>query len=613
MSLPSNSKRKIFDGRYEILSIVGRGADSVVYHARHITGAAQEVAIKVLINRDGTTTLTDKLRREALTLVSCRHRYVVRLDDFHSIQDLCYLSMEYAAKGDLSKFIASLPEKKLPAEQIGVFLKQALEALDFVHATGVIHRDIKPENILVLNEKEIRLADFGLALLPGDEVLLDELRNAVGSFDYLAPEVLDGVRYDTISDLYSLGVCFYEAATGKHPFSYAPIAERREARREPRIVPLQQAAPQLPSHIAAVITTLMRFSPEDRLQSASEALRALENPSFEATGVATAGPESSRRATPANDDLLQSESQYSSGPAAVVSSSGQTVAGIAAALVEPAIEAASESANSDPVPPAQSSPTEKIDLERIKAIIAKDTQRRSEATGNTRSSPSNYSQTDLSDNNTDLAASSEAKTKADTGLAVIARDKGRSKSGAQAMGRSGVPLIFKALMRFVGVALAFALLTVGGMYGYHHLFKKGSKSKINATNLPATTVNSENSEPDTSAGSDGDQNQSPAVPLRELPEGLYPGTIQGLFAGAPVPMALIVDPKQQQLALLIGLDGWTPATAPLSSENGLESEGPTFRANGLILKFNQESSSGSITGTVIDVVSGDTGTWKLTK
>ena len=97
MALPSNTKRKIFDGRYEVLSIVGRGIDSVVYHARHVSGSNQEVALKVLLNHKNPTLLSERLRKEALTLVSCRHKYVVRLDDFHSVDNLCYLSMEYAS------------------------------------------------------------------------------------------------------------------------------------------------------------------------------------------------------------------------------------------------------------------------------------------------------------------------------------------------------------------------------------------------------------------------------------------------------------------------------------------------------------------------------------
>jgi hypothetical protein len=107
MSLPNPKKRKIFDGRYEVISIVGRGIDSVVYHARHLSGAQQEVALKVLVNNKPKSSMTERLRKEALTLVSCRHKYVVRLDDFHSVADLCYLSMEYAALGDLRKYITA--------------------------------------------------------------------------------------------------------------------------------------------------------------------------------------------------------------------------------------------------------------------------------------------------------------------------------------------------------------------------------------------------------------------------------------------------------------------------------------------------------------------------
>lgn len=582
MSLPSNSKRKVFDGRYEILSIVGRGADSVVYHARHITGAAQEVAIKVLINRDGTSTLTDKLRREALTLVSCRHKYVVRLDDFHSIKDLCYLSMEYAAHGDLLKYIATLPDKRLPAEQLELFLKQSLEALDFVHATGVVHRDLKPENILVLNDKEIRLADFGLALLPGDEVQLEELQKAVGSFDYLAPEVLDGIKYDTVSDLYSLGVCFYEAATGKHPFAHAPIAERRDARQDSRIVKLSEAAPNLPPQIAAVISTLIRFSARDRFQSAYEALRALEDPQFSVANTAVSEDVSANAAIAVNSDsespfdLFESEKSIEPPPP-----SNQATPLNQATPASSTVNAPNIAANSDQIENRPSNPTEKIDLERIKEIIARDSERRSGSTGTADSLP------------------------------IKAKTTGGATKGSTTR---GMPLFANALIRFVGVALAFALLTVGGLYGYHYF----TKSRFKTVQAPATT---QNEGVDTEAkaveagdvSGDGSADGEAAQPLNQLSAGVYPGVIQGLFPGASVPMALMTDPQQHKLTLLVGLEGWVPTTITIPPDNSPESESPTFRSNGLILKFNQESSSAAITGTVIDVVTGDAGTWRISK
>ena len=279
MSLPNAKKRKIFDGRYEVLSIAGRGSDSVVYHARHLTGSQHEVALKVLINNKPKTSLTERLRKEALTLVSCRHKYVVRLDDFHSVADLCYLSMEYAPLGDLRKYLKA-SGAPLDPDRTKVFLRQALEAIDFVHATGVLHRDIKPDNILVINEGEIRVADFGLALLPGDDIDLSELKNGVGSLAYLPPEVLEGERYDTQSDLYSLGVCFYEALAGSHPFERATLSEQLTARQDHNIKALHELNAAVPKGLSAVIGRLMRYSAQQRFASAMEALRALADPSF---------------------------------------------------------------------------------------------------------------------------------------------------------------------------------------------------------------------------------------------------------------------------------------------------------------------------------------------
>jgi serine/threonine protein kinase len=625
MSLPSNSKRKIFDGRYEILSLVGRGADSVVYHGRHITGAAQEVAIKVLVNRSGTTTLTDKLRREALTLVSCRHRYVVRLDDFHSIQELCYLSMEYAALGDLSKFIGTLPSKRLNAEQVALFLKQCLEAIDFVHATGVIHRDLKPENILVLNDKEIRVADFGLALLPGDEVQLDELRKAVGSFDYLAPEVLDGVRYDTLSDLYSLGVCFYEAATGVHPFAHVPIAERHDARRDSRVTPLYERAPELPAHVAGVISTLMRFSDQDRFQSASDALRALEDAGYRASSSTPTEttPEINPLVapSPSNNDQIQPEQPPAQAPSQAFSAAApsSSVSPASQAVAQPApIQAPppnspAQPTNTDVASSRQPNPTEKIDLERIKAIIAKDSQRRSGTTSGAGSPATGASTTELSPGN--ALAKGVDTSPAAVPLAPSPVDRRGKQKVIQPAGVGGprAPLFTTALIRFAGVALAFALLTVGGIYGYNLVFKKSASDKRRDPSTAVVSQPLDGEPPASETEAEADTKTQTAIALSQLPDGMYTGSIQGLFPGSDLPMALLANQKQHTLTLLLGLEGWIPATIPTGTEGNTDSEGPTFRSNGLILKFNQESSSAVITGTVLDVVTGEAGTWKLTK
>jgi serine/threonine protein kinase len=603
MSLPTDSKRKIFDGRYEIISIVGRGADSVVYHARHITGSAQEVAIKVLVKRGGGTALTDKLRKEALTLVSCRHKYVVRLDDFHSIKDLCYLSMEYAPQGDLLKYVAST-DNKLSGEQVALFLRQALEALDFIHATGVVHRDLKPENILVVSDKEIRLADLGLALLPGDEVGIEELRSAVGTFDYLAPEVLEGIRYDTQSDLYSLGVCFYELATGAHPFRDLPLAKQQEARKDGAIRPLQELAPTVPPQTAAVITNLMRFSSNDRFHSASDALRSLANKepldnskretiSVSPSSQPTRSPSSTRIEAQVRENTpVPGRSSAAAEAVVAVANTASASESITATTKQPA--------NSD-IPASRSDqPTEKIDLERVKAIIARDTQRKANTTSPNYAAPE----------------SRERSSSAPVQPVVTNRAAGPKTQAApspKGVGRASFVDYFYSLptvAKSASVALLSAVITVGALLAWHS-FSGASAAKLASQEPPPQ-------EQDSAVAQDGtlaDTEQKVeldlgTIGLHGLPEGLYTGTMRGLLPAGNIPLAFISRPDLGGVVLALGIEGWTPVTAS-ATEKESSPQSTTFRSNGLILQFNRELSSDKITGTVIDVVTGEAGVWSV--
>lgn len=271
----STTKKKIFDGRYEILAIVGRGASSVVYHARHANNPAVEVALKVLLNKDQRRSTADLLRKEALAMVSSRHRYVIRLDDFHSVGQLCYLSMEFAPESDLRKYLKKMGGN-LPAVQAQRFLLQCAEALSFMHKAGIIHRDVKPENLLVVNQREIRIADFGLAVLPGDESSMDELQKGVGTMSYMPPEVLNGERYDERSDLYSLGVSFYEVLSGVHPFEKAPLAEQLNVRADKNIPDLKVLVPEAPEQLTGAIMKSLRFKAEQRFEHLRDFIEAIK-------------------------------------------------------------------------------------------------------------------------------------------------------------------------------------------------------------------------------------------------------------------------------------------------------------------------------------------------
>jgi serine/threonine protein kinase len=274
MGHAATTKKKIFDDRYEILSIVGRGAHSVVYHAKYINTPHNEVALKVLVNKAGDSSATDQLRREALAMVASRHKYTIRLDDFHSVGQVSYLAMEYAPHGDLRKYINS-QSGKLPIIQIERFFLQIAESLAFMHKAGILHRDIKPDNILVVNDRQARLADFGVAVLPGEVSSIEELQKGVGTMDYMAPEILEGIECTKRSDVYLLGITFYEILTGLQPFANIPLIEVISKRRTENITAPRLLREEAPQYLEDVIMRAIDFDPAKRYESAVHLFEAL--------------------------------------------------------------------------------------------------------------------------------------------------------------------------------------------------------------------------------------------------------------------------------------------------------------------------------------------------
>jgi len=271
----TGKKKKIFDNRYEILSIIGRGSRGVVYRARQIKNAADnDIALKVLMGKKGEGPPAELLRKEALAMISCRHKYVIRLDDFHSMGDLCYLAMELAEKGDLRQYAKNL-KGRIGLTQGELFMLQAAEGLEFVHRAGILHRDIKPDNLLVIDDRNIRIADFGVALLPGEDASLEELQKGVGSLDYMAPEVLEGERYDKRSDLYALGMTFYEMLSGVHPLDEIPLAQQIEARQDKNIPHLKKLLPNAPDRVCDAVMRAIAFDPDSRFNTSLELIERL--------------------------------------------------------------------------------------------------------------------------------------------------------------------------------------------------------------------------------------------------------------------------------------------------------------------------------------------------
>lgn len=586
MSVQGAKKRKIFDGRYEVISIVGRGSDSVVYHARHLDGPQQEVALKVLItNTNAKTSVSERLRKEALTLVSCRHKYVVRLDDFHSVADLCYLSMEYAPLGDLRKYLTATGKPLTPdfgAKALG----QALEGIDFIHATGVLHRDLKPDNILVLNENEIRLADFGLALLPGDELDLEELQNGVGSLAYLPPEMLEGKGYDTRSDLYSLGVCFYEALSGKHPFENASLLEQLSARHDQNITPLHEINPAIAPHVSAVITKLMRYTPADRFESAMEAIRALSNPSFTAATTTTSATNTFE--DDFDDNFDDNEDLDPTSYEAVNQDTLQRD-------IDKLFDLDADDDFDDLLEPIQhpfvasnteraTRPTEELPMDRIQKLVEHEEKQ----------------QQILTTRNAKIEDEVSSYREPEEDLSDIPTRHIKEKRPSRG---SLIPaFIFKLppIVRPLVVGTMTAVLTIA-VIGLFNLAPKKLLPGVVSDSSPI----------------DEEISQAPSDDLRDtgfphIQQGTYAGSITGILPGITSPLALISRPEHNELTVVVGIEGWTPVSVSVLQEEGIEPSSTIIaRSNGVLLNMTGEASSETITGTFTNAITGESGTWSV--
>lgn len=263
-----------FDKRYKVISIIGRGRETVVYRAESIEGDKKEVAIKVLSGKNHADLLLSRLKHEATMLLLAEHPRVISIFGMHAIKDYIYLALEYAPMGDLFR-LTNYGSTPLPNPQAQMFFIQCLEGLAHLEKVGIIHRDIKPDNILVTGFDSVKIGDFGVASMTAPNNQRRDLHLAVGAISYLAPEILDGQVCDFQSDLYALALSFYHIISGTHPFDDAPLVEQK-ARRESLDIPnLGAIAPNCPPKVTKAIMKMLSYSRENRYPSAIDVLNDL--------------------------------------------------------------------------------------------------------------------------------------------------------------------------------------------------------------------------------------------------------------------------------------------------------------------------------------------------
>lgn len=203
-------------GKYELVTELGRGSSSVVYYA-HDPFADRYVAIKVL-NPSGFSNESDQKKAvkhfltEASIAGKLSHPHIVGILDAQIDDKQAYIVMELVDGSSLEEFTE--PERLLPIEKVMQMMYKCCAALDFAYQQGVIHRDIKPANILLSKEGEVKITDFGAALL----LNMDQTQvSNVGSPAYMSPEQVREAEISHQTDIYSLGVVMYKLLTGRFP------------------------------------------------------------------------------------------------------------------------------------------------------------------------------------------------------------------------------------------------------------------------------------------------------------------------------------------------------------------------------------------------------------
>jgi serine/threonine protein kinase/alpha-tubulin suppressor-like RCC1 family protein len=257
------------DDSYEIVSELGRGGSSTVYHAID-RRQDRQVAIKVL--RSGhldDAEAAARLEREARILARLDHPCIVRLLDTRRLEDgRSALIMEYVRGRTLKDVIRD--GGPLPIRTVESVLLDIASALEHAAGHAVVHRDIKPENIFIDEHGRARLSDFGIARIGHTSSTLTLTGSALGTPAYMSPEHIDGAHTDGRSDLYSLGLTAYEMLTGRMPWAGENLYTVLYRQKHDELPPLRDLRPDTPPHLLRSVSGLIRKHPVARWSSAAE-------------------------------------------------------------------------------------------------------------------------------------------------------------------------------------------------------------------------------------------------------------------------------------------------------------------------------------------------------
>lgn len=259
---------KIFAGRYKIIRQIGRGGMADVYLAKDLILDGEEVAVKVLRTNFQTDPIAvARFQREAKAMAELDHPHIVRITDIGEDDGMQYLAMEYIAGQDLKEYIKQ--HAPLPNREAVRIMGEILLAMRLAHTRGIVHRDLKPQNVILTPSGSAKVTDFGIAVAFA-ETSLTQTNSMLGSVHYLSPEQARGSKATVQSDIYAMGIIFYEMLTGHIPYdgdSAVTIALQHFQKPLPSII---AENPRVPQALENVVLKATAKKLSDRYQTVAE-------------------------------------------------------------------------------------------------------------------------------------------------------------------------------------------------------------------------------------------------------------------------------------------------------------------------------------------------------
>ncbi|MEM9622527.1 MAG: serine/threonine-protein kinase [Pseudomonadota bacterium] len=261
-------------GKYTIVAELGRGGMGVVYKAWE-ESLKRHVAIKMLGDQLAhDDVLVERFLREARAAADLNHPNIVQVFAVDTFAGQPYFAMEYVEGQSLKQLIRSTPD--LPPARAAELIREAANGLAAAHAKELVHRDIKPDNIMVTNAGHVKVVDFGIAKVEGGDNTLTATGVMVGTPNYISPEVCLGQKVDARSDIFSLGIVFYEMLAGRTPFQASSPIEMMSAVVQAEVPDITDTNPGVDNTLKQILSKMLSKERDHRYQSCEAIVQDLD-------------------------------------------------------------------------------------------------------------------------------------------------------------------------------------------------------------------------------------------------------------------------------------------------------------------------------------------------